>query len=63
MESMKGEETGKKEGERGKENVKRRKERIDGRGRNKEILLTSPSNYFLPPWNSQVHYIHVLDLV
>lgn len=60
---MKGEETGKKEGERGKENVKRRKERIDGRGRNKEILLTSPSNYFLPPWNSQVHYIHVLDLV
>lgn len=63
MESMKGEETGKKEGERGKGNVKRRKERIDGRGRNKEILLTSPSNYFLPPWNSQVHYIHVLDLV
>ena len=59
------EKTGKKEGGKGKGNEKRGKEREKngGQGKEEEMLSTSPSNCFSSPWNSQVHYIYVQDLV
>ena len=54
----------KKEGEvKGMKKGGKKERRMDGRGRKKEMISTSPSNCFLSPWNSQVHYIYIQDLV